>query len=171
MKPVLVVLVLAAIGLGIFVWTRQPKDIPDLPLTSPDGQAVTLSKVAGNRDALAVFFMNDMLGKHVAGMVSALVPQHGKQLAIFGVLMQGDAALAGSLQAELGLQFPTYLLDLQRDPYAFNAFADAVGERFGSQSGVRSGTVVVLDPQRKALFYGSGEDVKQLPEKLKALGF
>ncbi len=171
MKAVIVAILLAALGAGVYFATR-PAEIPELVFTDSDGHEVTLSDIRGDTDGVLIVILiaKDPLSKFSAGILNEIYPGKSDILSFVGLVF-GDNRAAGDLQAALNIPFPCYGIRDSRDPTLWNKFLEKVGFAHGMKNAIYGGTIVLVDGNNKVLFKLEQDEVKQLSEKLSDEGF
>jgi peroxiredoxin len=172
MKYILVVLIIAAVGLGGYIYLSQPDEIPNITLKSPDGRSVDLDAMRGDRDEILLVFLlpNCPASKFALALVQQQYPGYSASVAFAGLFF-GNQAAADKFKSDQQLPFPVYGLRDAVDPYAVNEFIETVGTSHGLRSAIYGGTLVMINSKREVLFALAKEDIKQLPEKLADLGY
>jgi len=172
MKSILVIMVIAALGVGGYIYFTQPDEIPNIMLKSSDGRQVDLSAMhAGKAELLMVFLLpNCPISKFSLDLIKQHYPKYSASLAFAGLLF-GDQASADQYKSAEQIPFPVYGIRDAVDPYAVNELIEAVGTSHGTRAAVYGGTIVVVNEDRKVLFKLEKDEVRQLPEKLADLGY
>jgi hypothetical protein len=172
MKSILVVLVIAAIGVGGYIFFTQPDEIPNIMLKSSDGRQVDLAAMhSGKAELLMVFLLpNCPISKFSMGLVNQHHPQYSANIAFVGMFF-GDQATADQFKSTEQLPYPVYGIRDAVDPYAVNELIETIGTSHGTRAAVYGGTIVVINEDRKVLFKLEKDEVRQLPEKLADLGY
>ena len=172
MKSILVVLVVAAVGIGGYVFFTQPDEIPNIMLKSSDGRQVDLAAMHDGKAELLMIFLlpNCPISKFSLGLVTQHYPNYSASVAFAGLFF-GNQAAADQFKSAQQLPFQVYGIRDAVDPYAVNELIETVGTSRGTRAAVYGGTIVVVNEDRKVLFKLEKDEVRQLPEKLTDLGY
>lgn len=172
MKSILIVLVIAAVGVGGYIFFTQPDEIPNIILKGPDDRQVDLSAMHEGKDELLLIFLLPKcpVSKFSLGLVQEHYPNYSANVAFAGLYF-GNQSAAESFKSDQQLPFPVYGIRDAVDPLAINELISTVGTSHGTRDAVFGGTIVVVNEDRKVLFKLEKEEVRQLPEKLADLGY
>jgi hypothetical protein len=172
MKSILVVLVIAAVGLGGYIFFTQPDEVPNIILKDSDGRQVDLAAMHQGKDELLIVFLmpNCPLSKFSLGLVQEHYPNYSANVAFAGLFLNTQAA-AEKFESDQQIPFPVYGMRDAVDPLAMNELFEIVGFSRGSGAAVWGGTIVVVNTDREVLFTLEKDDIRQLPEKLAELGY
>jgi hypothetical protein len=153
MKSILIVLVIAAAGVGGYIYFNQPDEIPNIMLKASDGRQVDLDAMhQGKEELLLVFLLPRCpISKFSLGLVKQHHPSYSANVAFVGLLF-GNQTAAEKFKSDQGIPFPVYGIRDAIDPYAVNELIDTVGTSHGTRSAVYGGTIVVVNTDRKVLF-------------------
>lgn len=172
MKSILVVMVIAALGVGGYIYFTQPDEIPNIMLKTSDGRQVDLTAMhEGKAELLMVFLLpNCPISKFSLGLINQHYPKYSANIAFAGLFF-GNQATAEQFKSAQQVPFPVYGIRDAVDPYAVNELIEAVGTSHGTRAAVYGGTIVTINEDRKVLFKLEKDEVRQLPEKLADLGY
>ena len=168
MKAIGVLVLLAAVGAGLYFAVLKPVEIPELTLLNASGQRVTTAELRGDGEAILMVILlpNCPVSKYSAGLLTEQMNKTSLDVAFAG-LVYGDRAGAAKLQRDWGLTFPCFGLKDAPDPLAFNALIEEVGTR----RRVTGGTILLLDSENKLLFKLENDEIKELADRLADAGF
>lgn len=166
MKAVIVAILLAAAGLGVF-FAMRPAEIPELVFSDQDGGSVSLSDIRGDTEGVLIVILiaKDPLSKFSAGILNEIYPEKSNFLSFVGVVF-GDNRAASELKGALDIPFPCYGIRDSKDPTLWNKFLEKVGFAHGMTNAIYGGTMIMVDADNRVLFKLEQDEVKQLSEKL-----
>ena len=171
MKAIVAIVILAAVGAGVYFNFLKPVELPELTLLDADGGKVTSTAIRGDAELLLLVFMmpNDQRSKFSAELLTELHGQHaGVQMA--GLVFSVSAA-ATKLEQDLDTPYVMYSLRDAPDPIALNQLIEAVGVSHGTRKGIIGGTLLAIDAENKLVFMLDKDNVKELPDRLAGAGF
>jgi hypothetical protein len=153
MKTILIVLVIAAVGIGGYIYFTQPEEIPNIMVKAADGRQVDLDAMYQDHYELLLVFLlpGCPISQFSVGLVKEQYPEQFK--------------------SEQQIPFPVYGIRDATDPYAVNELIEKVGTSHGTRAAVYGGTIVVVNKKHKVLFKLEKDEIKQLPDKLAGLGY
>ena len=172
MKALVVLVLLAGLGAGVYFAFLQPTDLPELVLQDAEGNRVTSSQLRGDGEALLVTFLLPRcpLSKFTAELMTEQL-ENTSEAVVFAGLVFGNKDQAAELQQDWGLPFGCYGLRGAPDPLAVNELIDAVGFSHGSRKAVTGGTILLIDAENKLLFKLEKDEVRDLATKLADAGY
>jgi len=168
MKAIVVLVLLAGVGAGVYFAFLQPTEIPERGRRDASGQRGTSTQLRGEGEVLLLAFLvpNCPLSKFTAGQMTELrskIPQE----VVFAGLVLGAKDQAAKLQQEWGLPFACYGLKDTPDPLALNELFEVVGTR----NRVTGGTVLLIDAENKLQFKLEMDEVRELGDRLADAGY
>lgn len=172
MKTILIVLVIAAAGVGGYIFFTQPDEIPNIMLKGNDGRQVDLEAMHQGKDELLMIFLlpGCPISKFSLDLVKQHYPSYSANVAFVGLFF-GNQPTADKFKSDQQMPFPVYGIRDAVDPYAVNELIETVGTSHGTRAAVYGGTLVMVNTDRKVLFKLEKDEVKQLPDKLADLGY
>jgi hypothetical protein len=172
MKTILIVLVIAAVGIGGYIYFTQPEEIPNIMVKAADGRQVDLDAMYQDHYELLLVFLlpGCPISQFSVGLVKEQYPAYSANVAFAGLFF-GNQAAAEQFKSEQQIPFPVYGIRDATDPYAVNELIEKVGTSHGTRAAVYGGTIVVVNKKHKVLFKLEKDEIKQLPDKLAGLGY
>jgi hypothetical protein len=171
-KAVLIVLVAVALGFGGYIYMTRPAQIPNLEFADTEDETYSLDELMNEKDylLLVVLGSKDMMSQFAAGKLTEWYPDYSDDVAFVGLLIQGKGA-ADKFQSDKELPFDVFSIRSGTDRQAVNDFITKSGKEYGcAGSAVYTGTVIVLDAERKMLFKLEKEQIEELPSRFEELG-
>ncbi len=178
MKPkfILVILLLAgAVGGGLW-WSKQLPVLPDLVLKDAGGVQFSLDSLRGANIDLVIGLLgpSDPASKIAATALQAAHQKYGRNVSFAGLVFGATPEQMARFAQEAGLSFPLYPLDTATapNPQAVVDFFELAGKAHGiSGAIIQSGTVLVVDNQRRLRALLMFQEVGKLDESLRKLGY
>lgn len=161
--------IVAVVGiLGALAWTTFRAPIfPNVTLTSPEGESVTIDQLRAGKSRLVVALImpTDALSKAAVGKLKAQHPALEPKATVIGFMM-ADPAAAAAFARDNDLPFSVYSLTPQANPIEYNEVVKTVG---GFRRRFFVGTVLVLDDSRKIKEQVNGDELENLTSTLEKL--
>jgi hypothetical protein len=178
MKPkfILVILILAAAGGGLFWWMKRLPELPNLVLKDAAGTEFSLDTLRGKNLDLVIGLLGpgDAASQLASTALQAAFLKYGKNVSFVGLVFNSSPDQIAQFAQEQRLGFPLYPLTpgTAPDPKAVMEFFEMAGELYGlSGAAIQSGTVLVVDHKHRLRTLLKFQDVGQLDESIRKLGY